>query len=331
LSTGAFKTAGGLLSAGETTWVNVDEDFSGASGTGGGLFFDVASGPTSWMPGWDEGLEGEAAFAGYWEAAPDNVTVSGGTTAQANLTAGVDDGPAAELTVADIDVDPVDGGGWWSGLMWQDQTFPNRPLSEVILRADVKGVLGTGGRLGLVHVRIEDADGDHLAFTARATEDFQRIGGPLNSPEVIEGTFPGLGDGDFREDRGPHTVVVSFYDEWNTWGSGGTLVVDNVFLTAPEFGDGAEGFTAAVAFAGETTTWPFGGSLSVDNLGVAVVSPDTNGDGFTDLADFGHFRSCLSGQAGGLNVLSCLPFDADGDNDVDLVDFTRFLQEYDGP
>lgn len=205
-----FHSLGGVVSDGMSTFVNVDEDFKAATGTGGGTFFDAPSGPNGWTPGWDDGLEREAAFAGYWGS----VTVNGGAAARAITSGGYGGGPAGELEVWDIVVDGT--GGWWAGLMWQEQTLPDLPLHQIVLRAKVKGVRGSdpGDTLGKFHVRVEDADGDHRGFVVQATGGWQSISGTLL--QATEGTF--IGDGTFHTDHSPHTVVVAFYEEWDTWG-----------------------------------------------------------------------------------------------------------------
>jgi hypothetical protein len=257
-----FDTVGGVLSDGYSTFANVDEDFTDVSGTGGGTFFDSSSGSTGHTDGWDDGILDEEAFAGYWG----DVAINGGASAE-GLTAGGNDGGAGRIVVTDLDLG-ANPGGWWAGLMWPNQELPDLPDTEIYLWADVKGLAGTGGSYGQFHLRIEDADGDHLGMVETATfpPAFQTVGGPLS--EFDEGNFPPNGDGTFHWDHGPFKVIVAFYNEAATWGSGGTLIVDNVSLTAPSFGAGADSFSAVVAFADEVDTWDTGGTLTVDNLRV---------------------------------------------------------------
>ncbi len=259
-----METFGGPLDNAVSTFVNVDEDFDTVTGEGDIVFFDSASGTTSWTPGWNLGIEGEAAFAGYWGA----VTVTGGAAAAGLTTGGVEGGGAGKLEVWDVNV--TGAGGWWAGLMWQNQTFPDGDLANIELWADIKGIAGTGAQLGKYHLRIEDAEGDFLAYVENGVApdvqaDFVTVGGSLGDPQKFqEGTF--IGDGTFHPDHGPHTVVVAFNDEWNTWNSGGTLVVDNLSLTAPGFGAGSDTFAAVVSMADDTGDWGSDAVLTVDNV-----------------------------------------------------------------
>ena len=270
--------------------------------------------------GWDELLEDEAAFAGFWG----DVTVSGGTSAWASVTGGVNNGPAAQLAVEDIVVNSV--GGWWSGLMWQNQVLPLRPRDEIFLYADIKGLIGTGGKLGKVHVRVEDAEGDYLGFVVTATDEFQAVGGPLS--QATEGTF--IGDGTFHPDHPPHTVAIAFYEEWDTWGSGGTIIADNVFMTPADFGTGGTDFSAVVAFADEMESWGASGSLTVDNLRFVVVDADVDSDDDTDLLDFAAFQVCYTGGLPSA-IPGCAFLDFDDDADIDLAEFADVQAAMEGP
>jgi len=316
-ATPSFRSVGGRLSTGVSTFGNIDEHFDDTgSGTGGGRFWDNASGPNGYTPGWDIGLEGEAAFAGYWGT---SVAVNGGADAFVTPTGGVAGSAGGSITVEDVVV--TGAGGWWGGLMWPNQQFPEGNLNEIVLTAKIKGVIGSGGRLGKYHLRIEDADHDFLGFVATANGAFQEIGGPLS--DAVEGTF--IGDGTFHRDHGPFTVVVAFYEELATWETGGILIVDDLFLTPPAFGAGADTFSAVIAFADGPRSWGSGGSLTIDNLRVSIVATDANEDGDTDLDDVAAFQRCSSG-AGGLVDGECLMFDFDGDNDVDKVDWAVFRE-----
>ncbi len=321
-ATSDFRSAGGRLSTGISTFGNIEENFDDTgSGTGGGRFWDNVSGPNGYTAGWDIGLEGEAAFAGYWGL---DVAVNGGADAFVTLTGGVDGGAGGNITVEDVVVTAP--GGWWGGLMWPNQQFPAGDLSEIVLTAKIKGLIGSGDRFGMYHLRIEDADKDFLGFVGTADGTFQEIGGPLS--EAVEGTF--IGDGTFHRDHGPFTVVVAFYEELASWGTGGTLIVDDLFLTSAAFGTGADTFGAVLAFADEPRTWATGGSLTIDNLRVTIVTTDVNEDGDTDLDDCAAFQRCSTGE-GGLVADECLMFDFDGDNDVDSADWAVFRQSVGPP
>lgn len=310
-----FRSVGGLLSQGVSTFKNIDEDFEFGTGTHSTPCMFVP--PGSHCCDWDDGLEGESACFGYWG----DVNVDGGMQARTVLNGGVDGGKGAELTVEDVTV--FGAGGWWAALTWKNQLFPERELGEIFLRADVRGVPGSGGKY---HLRIEDAEGDFLGFVEHAEAGFRTIGGPLS--DATEGTF--IGHGTFNRDHPPFTVAVAFYDEWTTWGSGGTLIVDNVFLTAPDFGTGAEAFSVVLAFEDEVDTWGSGGMLTVDNLSLVMVAADSNDDGDADLADFARFQNCFAGS-GAASQWGCQHLDFDGDNDVDASDYSLFCANLNDP
>lgn len=54
-----------------------------------------------------------------------------------------------------------------------------------------------------------------------------------------------------------------------------------------------------------------------------LANDDCNNDGLVDLHDYADFANCLSGPLAGLALPDCYCFDLDGDDDVDLVDWTR--------
>jgi hypothetical protein len=319
-STTLYESVGGRLDNGVSTFDNIDDDFSSANGVGGGVFFDNTSGATGFTEGYDDGLTGEAAFAGFWGS------VSVGTTsADVTFNGGVNGSKAVELTATGMTVNGT--GGWWSGLMWRDQVLPDGPLEDIYLTADIKGLQIPGGSLGQYHLRIEDAQNDFLGFVVDATGGFQTVGGPLS--EATEGTF--IGDGTFHRDSGPFTVVVAFYEENATWGTGGTLTVDNLFLSPADFGAGAETYAAVVAFRDEVEDWGSGGALEVDDLAVVVINADHDGDEDVDLADFSAVQNCFSGSFDEYDTNDCLPIDFDGDFDLDDSDVASFLVEFQGP
>jgi hypothetical protein len=84
---------------------------------------------------------------------------------------------------------------------------------------------------------------------------------------------------------------------------------------------------------------PLAADLGVDEiaLGPACNNPpqDADGDGDVDLVDFGVFQGCFNGPnrpwVGGATLVACICLDADGDADVDLVDFGAFQGCFNGP
>lgn len=58
---------------------------------------------------------------------------------------------------------------------------------------------------------------------------------------------------------------------------------------------------------------------------------DFDGDEDVDLADFSHFQGCFNGPNRAPALTGCGDADTDGDMDVDLVDFTLFQSCFNGP
>jgi hypothetical protein len=70
-------------------------------------------------------------------------------------------------------------------------------------------------------------------------------------------------------------------------------------------------------------------TLLVFGLQSTVVGAGNyNGDGIVDLSDYAEFPGCLTGPGEGSSLRGCEAFDADGDTDVDLVDFLVFQRDF---
>jgi len=68
-------------------------------------------------------------------------------------------------------------------------------------------------------------------------------------------------------------------------------------------------------------------AVAASRSGASTATHDFDGNGYVNSADFSHFDTCwgLSGPGGAPGSPECLSiFDADGDGDVDLVDFAGF-------
>jgi hypothetical protein len=57
------------------------------------------------------------------------------------------------------------------------------------------------------------------------------------------------------------------------------------------------------------------------------VDGDLDGDGDVDLADFSRFLACMGADLGG----GCQSADIDGSGEVDLADFAQFFAALEGP
>jgi len=247
-SNGSFQTIGGALSDGATNLGNFEEDFEGATGTGGGT---ITGGS------WDDGLVGEAGFFGTFG----NAVNGGGGTAQTCASCGVGGSKAGQLSVTNV---TPNTGGWFAGVFWSDvQADLSGDLSQVVLSADIRGSIGGAGQmLGSYFLRIEDDSLTALTFNVTANGSFQSVGGPL-STAVIE-VIPG-GDPIFDFTQADYNITIGFVGTATNWGTGGTLTFDNLFLTGITLAD-ADAFSVTVTFADEIATWGNDGMLTVDNL-----------------------------------------------------------------
>ncbi len=112
---------------------------------------------------------------------------------------------------------------------------PAFDLSDYSLTADVLGDanIPAGEAYGHYQLRIEDSDGDRLVFESISAADgtWQTIGDTLDQAiEKDSSDVPATGVFDLDSDT--FKVVLLFDpDRTPTWGTGGTLSVDNVVLT----------------------------------------------------------------------------------------------------
>ena len=209
----------------------LSEDFSTVAGNGGYFILPAdLPGPDPgylfrWIDGYDDGIEGEAAYGGINNG---NIYDPGGVAATGLPTGGTDGTGSVEIRIENVGWGT--DGGWYGGLSWVDQGLASEDLSQVILSADIKGTAVDFGDLGNYELRIEDEDGDRMYFLMTANGDWQSVGGALST--AVEGpAIDGEGDGTFNLDDVSYTVVVSFIDEVDSWLWGGILEVDNLYLT----------------------------------------------------------------------------------------------------
>ncbi len=275
-SDGTFQQVGGLLSEGATNLGDFVEDFEQATATGGGA---ITGGS------WDNGLVGEAGFFGTFGNAVNN----GGGSAQACLGCGTDGSKAGQLSVTNV---TPNTGGWFAGVFWSDVPADlSGDLSQVVLSARIKGTVGGAGQmLGSYFLRIEDDSLTALVFNVTANGAFQDVGGPLSSAtlEVIPG-----GDPVFNYNQSTYAITIGFVGTSANWGTGGTLTIDDLFLTGVKLSD-ADAFSVTLTFADELSTWGNSGVLTIDNLLLAEAAPgDMNCDGMLDLDDVDPFALAL--------------------------------------
>jgi len=65
-----------------------------------------------------------------------------------------------------------------------------------------------------------------------------------------------------------------------------------------------------------------------DRVSATGFAGDANGDGFVDLADLPYWDGCATAPGAGGAATSCAPLDFDTDEDIDLVDFSQYLNVF---
>jgi len=328
---GATQKVGGLLAAGVSTFSPdaFDQNFSTATGTGGGVFYN-SSGPL-FADNWDDGITGEDMFFGGFGTGS---VVGASTTAaaQACLTCGVGGSPAGQIVVTSAQL--TGANTWFAGLNWPGMriNFNQFDPADITLTAQIRGAVnGAGSTLGAYTLRLEDANLDFLAFDVPlANGAFQTVGGTLDT--AVEG---GTGDGgagsdfQFNYNAGEYTLTLVYLGgQFGSWGTGGSLTIDNIFLELKGYRlSDAETYTVTIAFRNELDTWGTSGRLVVDNV---VLTPAANSDGDldVDLVDFANFQFCLGKLP---TVPGCDCADLDGDGDIDAADYVIFEKAFCGP
>jgi hypothetical protein len=311
---GAFQTVGGLLTQGVSNLGDFDEKFTAASGAGG-LFL---AGPNPDTGNWDTGIEGESAFFFTFDGAVSN----DGTTVQSCASCGVNGGQGAELIVNDV---APNAGSWVAGIFFAEQRADlSGDLSQVFLTAAVQGIADTGaGQIaGSEYVlRIEDEDLTSLVFRQNANGSFQTIGGALIDADTEQ---IGGGDGVFNRNQGTYTVTLLIVGTTTNWGTGGTLHVDDLFLSGIGLDD-ADLLTVRLAMVDGVSSWGSDGQFSVDNLLLTAAGND-DGDGDVDLRDAAAFFNCLSNGI----LAGCECADLNGDGSLTLDDHALFTISFGG-
>ncbi len=321
---GSFQSIGGLLSEGLSTLASgaLDEDFEGGAGEGVDFFTGGVGGTPG---GWDSGLEGEDAFGGTW-----GTGYLGFARAESCLSCGVSNTKGAQLITSNVAADAE--GGWWAGLMWNNQPANLQDLSAAELRADIKGVPAGGGIGGEITLRVEDSAGNYLAFITTADGTYNSVGGMLNAPDRTgqrDNPIPDAVPDPNRliPDEGAYSVIVTYVGTPTAWTMGGAVSIDNLYFAGA--GLLADDYVVSVQFEDALATWGTEGTLTVDNLALveAAGSADCDEDGDVDLVDFAGFQACFGSPATG----ACACADINGDSAVDLADLDLFIGQMSGP
>lgn len=318
-SNGSFQSNGGLLNLAANTFPNdINESFDTVTGEGGGAFLIPGQGNSA-TNGWDTGIVRENAFAGIWGDA----NIIGDVSARGCTTCGVSGGGAGQLIVNNI---VPNTGGWWAGVNWNDAKPDMRDPTQVLMSADIKATVNTaaGEHYGPVQLRIEDDGQDYLGFTIMTDGTWQHVGGALSTATV--GSIDN-GDGIFNYNADTYTLTIVFSGNATDWGTGGTVTIDNLFLSGIKLGD-CDSYTVTLTFADEIPTWGTAGTLTLDNL-VFTPAPNCNGDQDVDLADFARFQAAFAGNGTPPSGYECA--DLNGDGKVNLSDFGLIPLSMRGP
>ncbi len=320
MADGSFQSVGGVLSAGDSTFVtDLQEDMESGAGEG------VTFWPGNWGDAdFDSGLQDDAYFGGTWGAGS-----LGAATARSCTTCGFNGSKGIEMIVEN----PA-GAGWYTGLAFNDQRLEIDNLGDIIMTARVKGTPADGGSYGTIALKLEDPNLDAMEFLIVADGTWQTVGGPLSTAnEVASGNTSQGSDGVFDVNAPWYKVIVQTWGPTSGtpgWNSTHTFAVDDIFLTRPGYSiEHADVFTVALAFENEIATWGNSGTLTLDNLlfGAALGSADCDVDGDVDLVDFAAFQACFNTPASG----ACECADIDGDMDIDLDDLGHFNNQLMGP
>jgi len=205
----------------------VNEDFSTATGVGG-VQLIAPGGVAGDNPDWDTGIENVYAFAGV-----DNGVVTepnGGVWVQGSTSDG-NPGGCAVMEAHEIALGS--DGLWYVGLAWTGQGLASDDLSAVTLTADIKGtwISGLLEDPSRYILRIEDPQGDWIGFEDIVDGNWHNVGGLLSAYNAS-----GLGesgDGVFDIDTSAAYTVVVVMESENDGDWGGTLYVDDVYITPP--------------------------------------------------------------------------------------------------
>ncbi|MBN1511535.1 MAG: hypothetical protein JXB13_05930 [Phycisphaerae bacterium] len=105
---------------------------------------------------------------------------------------------------------------------------------------------------------------------------------------------------------------------------------DTVVGPTPGLLSGLDACAVTLTMQDAVHTWGSNGSLTIDNLRYTPIPRSCDADGDLDLAEFAVMQACYSGEGGGV-AAGCECADADGDADVDLADYVLLSEFFTGP
>jgi hypothetical protein len=91
-----------------------------------------------------------------------------------------------------------------------------------------------------------------------------------------------------------------------------------------------DSLAVAVSMEKGSATWGSGGTLTVDNVSFAPIPQSSDADTDIDLIDLAAVQRCYTGS-GVTAGAPCNAYDADGDGDVDFMDVRAYLLFFGGP
>lgn len=193
----------------------------------------LAGETTDNIPNFDSGLSGISAFAGISGGVFPTFT-DPGVFVEGDPSGGEFADGSIVITVQGLTL--ASDGSWFAGVSIPSLALADNDLSNVELRARLKGTAAPFGGLGDILFRLEDGEGDRLQFTQTANGSWQDIGGFLNTATELPAA-DNMGDGKFDLDDGSYTIVVVFEQgsqndgASSTWALGGIVEIDSIFLT----------------------------------------------------------------------------------------------------
>jgi hypothetical protein len=225
-----MSTAGVLALTASAVRANFSQNFNTDPSLTGGV-----SGSSGYYVGgtsFDDGL----VAAGFNHTAFTGNAGSGNPfTSSTNVVAGIGAGGAGDNAVAQIVADQDLATAYWYSGFWFDTTLDanvlaSQNLADISIFADVKAPTGA-----VYAIKVEWGNGPYggggaWEFLGTGTGNWQSIGGPLNlaTPHFANPSGNVFNFGQNNEVNGGYTFVAAYRDEQATWGTGGTLLVDNI-------------------------------------------------------------------------------------------------------